>query len=360
MNVVDALRRERISDAWRRELAGVFALFAVAIIASCASQSAPPVEPSVLADEVVVAPVEPWTFEGVQGFVIRTPHYRIFTTEPDATMRHRLTLMVEAALEQYTMHFALLPYPETRLDTFLMGRRWEWERLTQRLLGAEAPFYLRIQRGGYAAGGRGVFYNIGLRDTLAIAAHEGWHQYTQRTFLEPLPVWLEEGIACYMEGFRTDGQGRPVMMPWANIERFDELRDAWSRGGLLALPDLLNATPQGLLDESAVRTLTYYAQVWALVHFLREHDGGRYRAGLERMLLDASRGRLRAAVTASQGSAAARSASMRRTGPAAFQTYFGRDLDETASQYADFIEAVVRTGSKDTIVRGESPLTSSR
>ncbi len=340
------------------------ALAAIIILAGCGARQSAEVSPAMMGAEppsetpveTPVASVEAWTFEGVPGYIIRTPHYRIFTTEPDPMMRQRITTLVEVALTEYVSAFGTLPHPESRLDTYLMGRRWEWDRLTQRLMGAEAPNYLRIQRGGYAAGGRGVFYNIGLRDTLAIAAHEGWHQYTQRTFHEPLPVWLEEGIACYMEGFRSDGRGRPVMMPWANVERFDELRDAWSRGALMNLEELLHATPQSLLDESASRTLTYYAQVWALVHFLREHEGGKYRPRLEHLLSDAARAKLRATIATSQGATAARTAMLRRTGPGAFLAYLNHDLSIADAEYTAFIELIVRTGSKDAIVRGESPL----
>lgn len=344
----------RIARTIARYSAASLAL--ICVFAGCMARQATQASPAVMPAETLASSVEPWSFEGVPGFVIRTRHYRIFTTEPDAMMRHRITLLVEIALAEYVSAFGELPYPDSRLDTFLMGRRWEWDRLTQRLMGVDAPQYLRIQRGGYAAGGRGVFYNIGLRDTLAIAAHEGWHQYTQRTFHEPLPVWLEEGIACYMEGFRSDGGGRPAMRPWANVERFDELRDAWSRGALMDLQELLNATPQSLLDESASRTLTYYAQVWALVHFLREHDGGKYRPRLEQLLADAARGRLRATVATTQGATAARTAVLRRIGPSVFLAYLNHDLSIANTEYAAFIEAIVRTGSKDAIVRGESPL----
>lgn len=329
-----------------------------AIFCACAAPPGPTPEgsPAVVRESAPAPAVESWTFEGVPGYIIRTPHYRIFTTEPDAAMRWRLVLMAEEALLHYTTHLAELPLPDTRLDTFLMGRRWEWDRLTQRLMGAEAPRYLRIQRGGYAAAGRGVFYNIGLRDTLAIAAHEGWHQYTQRVFVEALPVWLEEGIACVMEGFRSDPDGRPVMLGWANVERFDELRDASARGALMPLEDVLSTTPQNLLDESPTAALTYYAQVWALVHFLREGEGGRYRASLSRVLTDAAIGRMHATTSAAVGPAEARNARLRRTGPAVFQTYFSADLREAQEQYSAFIAMIVRTGSKDHIVRGDSPI----
>ena len=128
-----------------------------------------------------------------------------------------------------------LPPPQIAMDTFMVASRPQWEDLTIRLMGERAPTYLRIDRGGFAAGGRGVFYTAGAGDdrtTLAIAAHEGWHQYTQRVMQDPLPVWLDEAMAAYCEGFREN----PLLpagvefLPWANPERFDQLRSCWARG----------------------------------------------------------------------------------------------------------------------------------
>jgi hypothetical protein len=78
-------------------------------------------------------------------------------------------------------------------------------------MGSDAEVYLKIQRGGFAASGRAILYDIGPRDTFAIAAHEGWHQYTQKSFRAPLTVSFEEGLATYMEGFRwsDDDRTRP-------------------------------------------------------------------------------------------------------------------------------------------------------
>src|SRR5690606_28941593 len=129
-------------------------------------------------------------------------------------------------------------------------------------------------------------------DTLAIAAHEGWHQYTQQTFKHQLPVWLEEGIATYMEGFRRNDDGVLVFTPAANRERQETLRRAVRRGHLIPLNDLLTRTPQSFLGSSKETLLVYYAQVWALTNFLAEGENGRYRAALAEVLTDAAEGRL--------------------------------------------------------------------
>jgi hypothetical protein len=129
------------------------------------------------------------------------------------------------------------------------------------------------------------------RDTFAIAAHEGWHQYTQSTFAHPLPIWLEEGIATYMEGIRCVN-GSFVFEPRKNHERLGALRDAVRYDRLIPLDELLREPPQTFLKENKQRLLIYYAQVWALTQFLAHGEGGRFREPLERVLADAATGRL--------------------------------------------------------------------
>jgi hypothetical protein len=276
---------------------------------------------------------------------------------------------METALSHYRASFAGLPPPPGKLDTFVMATRGQWETLTRQLMGANAETYLRIQRGGYASGGRGVFYDIGVADTLSIAGHEGWHQYTQRTFAEQLPIWLEEGIATTMEGYRWDGL-TPVFTPWSNTERFDQLRAAAAKDTLMPLLDIFDASPQELLTPASLgdvgpggtpprrgaeAALTYYAQIWVLVHFLREGEGGKYRASLMQAAGDAAAGRMGRGIAQKLGERPARSAILTRKGPAVALTYFNDNLDELAQEYARFLEVVVRPGSRGPVVEGRSP-----
>jgi hypothetical protein len=175
-----------------------------------------------------------------------------------------------------------------------MADRRQWEALTRQLMGNQSATYLKIERGGFASGGRAALFPLGPRDTLAIAAHEGWHQYTQRTFKSDLPPWLEEGIATYMEGIAPDPADptRFVFAPSFNPERLDQLRRASNRGQLLPLDQLLSTTPQSLIDASPDAALTYYAQVWALTRFLRETNHRAHAPALATLLSNAARGQL--------------------------------------------------------------------
>lgn len=341
----------------------------------------------------VIRNIEPWTFGQADGVIITTAHYRIFTTAADSRVIQRLPAFLEQALAHYRTlggvappfqamgmrtgsareldartsaigqkpDAARLPAPQIAMDTFIVASRPQWEDLTIRLMGDRAPTYLRIDRGGFAAGGRGVFYTGGGgagddRTTLAIAAHEGWHQYTQRVMQDPLPVWLDEAMAVYCEGFREDPShaGGVEFRPWANPERFDQLRSCWARGGLLSLEELLAASPQSLLQTSAEGTLDYYAQLWALGHFLRENP--EMRGGLEALLIDAARGQLRPAMRSRYGARAAGLALESRLGPLLFEAYLAPDVAAASAAYRAFVDRIVQTGAKERIILGLPPV----
>ena len=356
----------------------------VLALAACASTNAPSASPApgvttarttaarpaasapapAPAPAVAVLSVELWTHEGRPGRVITTPSYRIFTTETQGMVFDRLPAFLEHALAAYAAVAPGLPRPARVMDTFMMSTQPQWSRLVQRFLGAEGQAASRIQRGGIAANGRGLFYDIGPRDTFSIAAHEGWHQYTQVAFAEPLPIWLEEGLATTFEGFRWSVAApsagaapgaAPLFLPWANLERFDKLRDAHRAGRLMPLAQLLTLAPQNLLDDPD-RTLVYYAQVWALVMFLREGEGGRYAPALQGMIADAAAGRYGARLSASLGARPARAALLRRVGHDPLVAYTGADIGTLDAQYRAFVAQLAATGARDRAVQGVSPV----
>lgn len=297
-----------------------------------------------------------WTFQGADGMAYTTPHYRVLTTVDRAMVRDRLPTFAEASLARFVTEFPEMPAPSAGLEVFVLSSRPEWERFVTDVYGSEGlERYSGITRGGFTQRGRAVLWDIGVQDTMAILAHEGWHQYAQVALREPLPSWLDEGLAVWAEGFRWNPYrpSEPVFAPWSNVERFDQLRNASARGGLLPLDQLLVQRPQELIRISSESTLTYYAQCWALAHYITS-DPSR-RANLGRLLTDAATGQMRQRLEQEYGTRAARSAVLRRAGPEAWQLYFGRDLQAENKAFAEYLERLVAPGSKNRIVRGESP-----
>ncbi|MEM0983952.1 MAG: DUF1570 domain-containing protein [Planctomycetota bacterium] len=305
----------------------------------------------------IVRTVEPWTYAGREGRVIETDHFRIFTTIPDSILLDRFPRFAEVALEHYTRALGPLPKPEQRLDAFVMGSRSQWASLTRQVTGPLASTYLQIERGGYAFDGQGLYFDIGPRDTLAIASHEGWHQFTQATFKHPLPIWLEEGIASYMEGFVWSEVDRsmPEFRPWANPERYEQLRELVGRGRAVSLPELLRSRPQDLLRKPGEATLDFYAQSWALVHALADNRLGGEPGALRELVRDAAEGRLFSTVARATDPRRAALEINGRIGSAVFETYFGMTPEQADPLYQRFIRDVSSPGARGSITRGERP-----
>ncbi|MFM7051030.1 MAG: DUF1570 domain-containing protein [Planctomycetota bacterium] len=304
--------------------------------------------------------IEPWSFGTKRGECIDVGTHRLHSTLVDPVIRERMQVFLPTALDHYRSALIPLPAPDGPIDVYIFGERSDWMAYTRERLPHEAAMYERIGRGGYTIEGDAVLFDIGRWDTFTIAAHEGWHAYTQRVFRHPLPVWLEEGIACFMEGVRGGVNGAPpTFIPWRNVERFSELRETMSRERFVPLEELVQGTPQDFLRDSRRTLLGYYAQTWALVHFLNEGEGGRYRKGLERLLDDAVAGRISSTIWESSRAGTRNDRRMaigRQVGPAVLREYFAEDLTRLSAEYRAFVEKVVARGNGEKIWRGLSPL----
>jgi hypothetical protein len=170
-------------------------------------------------------------------------------------------------------------------------------------------------------------------------------------------MWLEEGLATYMEGFKQDraDPSRFAFLPWANLERFFALRDAARAGRLVPLEHLLDSTPQDLMDENATAALQYYAQVWALTHFLNDAQDARYQPALKELIHDASLGSLKARIRAVRGTRAAVEFAARHRGPEPLLAYIDTDLATLNAQYQSYIQSLVAPGNERAISQGQRP-----
>ena len=311
----------------------------------------------------LVLSIEPWdppVDVGPDGQLVTTPHYRLHSTLEDGWLSEKIPAFLETALLHYRSAITDLPVPAEPLETYVLGERRQWQAFTRKILPGESGLYLSLGKGGYTTEGLAVLYDIGRWDTLCITAHEGWHQYCQNNFKEMLPAWIDEGIATYMEGCRFDRSSDvATFLPWRNFERFNELRNCYRRGMMYPLFDLITRSPQYFLEEGQEHLLSYYAQVWVLTHFLMEGEGGRHRAGLERLLQDAQKGKLGETLVNSprlEEIPRRRRTSRAMRGMAEVLVYFDTTIEELESGFRDFIELVVARGSGSSIWRGRSPV----
>ena len=224
------------------------------------------------------------------GRKLITPHYVIHTTIESDEIVGKLGQLMEGGLEEYRRMAPAVPLTDQPLACYLFETRRQWAQFTQSRTGADAPIYLRINRGGYTAGDWYVAYFIGDIGTYSVAAHEGFHQFVARHFKSRPPPFLEEGMACTFEDVKWEG-GLPRWDLSVNPTRLAGLRKTVAGKAMIPLADLCSMHAGQVVNTSPARIEAFYAESWAFVRFCREAEGGKYRPGLEKLMDDCSRGR---------------------------------------------------------------------
>jgi hypothetical protein len=245
-----------------------------------------------LREEPAVRTVEPWENPYGEGLVITTRNYRIYTTHLEPLMLRQIPAFVESAFRAYQSQLSEPLKDAAPFIVYLFGTRDQWEAFTRDTAGADAEVFLKIQAGAYVANGVCVAYDIGRRQTFSILGHEGWHQFNQRLFVYRLPSWLDEGIATLFETCRYE-QGRFMFNPASNLVRLGALKQTLQEGRLIPLDQLLLLNPGQVLtgyNGDPNGATVFYAQVYALVRFLREEQYGLRLRGYHAILRGAAHG----------------------------------------------------------------------
>lgn len=110
-----------------------------------------------------------------------------------------------------------------------------------------------------------------------------FHEYTHfivHANLGRVPGWLNEGLAEYYSTLRADLESRRAILGEPPQVRLTTL----ASGRLLPLADVLAFNSSGTVTQPPERTAAFYAQSWALVHYLQHGEGGRLAAGVARYL----------------------------------------------------------------------------
>src|SRR6266540_2375084 len=92
---------------------------------------------------------EPWTYNGQSAQRLHTPHYTINTTIGDEQFLKQLAQVLEGALEQYRKFTPDIPLTARPMDCYIFANRSQWSDFTRHHTGADAPVYLKINRGGF-------------------------------------------------------------------------------------------------------------------------------------------------------------------------------------------------------------------
>jgi hypothetical protein len=275
---------------------------------------------------------ESWTFAGLAGQCLQTDHYRIYTTSDNRMLLTRLPEFLEAAYRQYcTLTGLSAAGPGQKpMNVYLFATREQWALFTRQVTGPRSDVYLQIQNGGYSYQGTGVYWDLGNTATYSVAAHEGMHKFLFARLSDGLPAWAEEGLATQMEGFEiaSDSVG---FTPQRNNGRMNSLRNVVTSGKWIDLGKLLSTDAGDYV--TGIGAPDYYAQLWALVLFLRGDE--RYRQGLERMVNDAAQGRLREWMRVPEQMGRGREYT-RSIGLPVFRRYISPDLPAFGKQFHAF------------------------
>lgn len=132
-----------------------------------------------------------------------------------------------------------------------------------------------------------ITLSVSWRDTnpYAVIFHEYVHAMTGGT---SLPAWLSEGIAEYYSTFEVTDGGQRVLLGKPNASHVRLLRES----SLLPLKTLFVVDRSSPLYIEGDEKSLFYAESWALVHYLLHGDGGKRQAQFRLFLNALARNRL--------------------------------------------------------------------
>lgn len=277
---------------------------------------------------------EPWKYGAAEGTRLTTEHYEIYTTLRDPVLIEALPAFVEGAYQHYTRLIPPVRPPGERMKVYLFVSRGQWAAFTREFTGPRARVFLQVRNGGYSERGVSVIQYVTHAVTFPLFAHEGWHQYLYHCVNTKIPAWLNEGLAVICEGQRWDQHGLKEFDPWYNPLRRNDLSQALIANRLHPLRHLLETHAGEVIQGSTQGVTTYYAQLWALILFLREGQHGKYAAQFNQMLADL------ATPQAEQRARTAHIWSERDAfnfGEALFRAYISEDIAAVEQEYFAFL-----------------------
>lgn len=227
----------------------------------------------------------PWSGGGVEGRVYITPRVRLFTNVSSRSLRTRLPVVLEYTISGFARFWPEGNLPDVELEVVAYDAHDEWRSAVEKRFGFEPGEGL--DRGAVTAHGVSLLHDIGEDLTLRLAAHEVWHGYAQRVLVRPLPVGIDEAIACAVEGMADSltPSYRNNMYRRMQLQMF-----LGSGSGLGTLADHLGSSPHDVAGD-AYEFDAYYARAWCLGMMLLDSDDLMIERGIKRLIADSRVGK---------------------------------------------------------------------
>lgn len=341
---------------------GVYCLWLLGGVTGCQTSTTTSVESAIdynqqridlLLDLPTITAVQSWEMpayiqEPTEALIFETRHYRFFSTLEDPLILRQIPVFMEAAFNTYQKFPGKMQPLESKLEIYIFGRRSQWEDFTRHLAGSSAELYLKNRSGAYYLNDVCVAYHLGRQSDFSILAHEGWHQFSDRHFTYRLPAWLDEGLATQFEAFQWN-KGKVTFKPSLNGSRLAALRQGLEQNRYIGLSEMVRSDAGRMLAHSDTgssnpQALTYYAQLYALIRFLREENYGQRYPQLRRILHHGYLGR-HWPITEAQRQEALQAHQNRswnaQVGQRLFQAYIAGDLDAIEPAYQAFCRKIV-------------------
>ena len=217
--------------------------------------------------------------------IVETPHY-VFRTDHDPETAQLVASQQETLFQElYRRMGRTRPAGEIKRMDIVFVRTEEKYR---QVMGASSEG----SQGLYTGDRIGAWGSKDQIDSLLeTLRHEGTHQFVMQFIGGTCPVWLSEGLAVFFQNARfVRGRLEIGQVP---LFRLGVLKKALKENRLIPLSRMLGmpggdwaAAVRGSAPDKALQ----YQQAWAMVHFLEQGEGGKYRAPFLQYLHYLSRG----------------------------------------------------------------------
>jgi hypothetical protein len=232
------------------------------------------------------------------GWQVRSEHYLVVTNhslEAGVELAGRLEDLYQAFHRVFAGFFT----PQEQLARMFQGRarvavtgnerpfqvvyfRDRKEYVSQPALRSILGKNLDISAGAYVPQRKAAFFFFDPQGDGTTVLHEGTHQLFSESRGPASLVgrdanfWIVEGIACYMESLRREGNR--LQIGGEKAGRFQDARYRLEDGFQVPLAELTGWGIQRFQSQPDLRPL--YSQSAGLAHFFMHYDGGRYRQPL--------------------------------------------------------------------------------
>jgi tetratricopeptide (TPR) repeat protein len=204
---------------------------------------------------------------------VRTKHFHLIGDANEKNMR-KAALKMEQFRTAFQTLFSRAKFNDAIPMTVVVFR----DEISYKPFLPEYKGKKRENIAGYFVSGRDINYITINADTLDRQLYPLatiFHEYTHLILdanLKNIPVWLHEGMAEYYETLKVDDDGKKVIIGSPQSYHALLLREK----PLIPLKELFAVDHDSKAYNEGNRVGIFYAESWALIHFMLQYENGKY------------------------------------------------------------------------------------